>query len=246
MTILGTSAQPTNDRSMADERGSARVQRQAAPLRKEVARLLRTDILEGFLAPGQRLTEGLLCGRYGVSRTVVREALRQLESESLISVVPNKGPIVTILTAKDIADIYEVRRSLEGLAGELFARNASDDAARGLVSHMDSMNSTYLNGDEASRGAAKDTFYRLLLQGGGNPVLEANVAGIHARIGIFRHYAFIDEKRVALSMQELRTIVNAAAVRRDPSAARQACEEHIELAGQLAVMEYQRRATVTD
>ena len=108
----------TSQRSGGD---GMKVQQHAAPLRKEVARLLRTDILDGILAPGQRLIEGVLCERYGVSRTVIREALRQLESESLISVLPNKGPIVTVLTSKDIAAIYEVRRCLEGLAGELFA-----------------------------------------------------------------------------------------------------------------------------
>lgn len=219
-----------------------KVQQHAAPLRKEVARLLRTDILEGALSPGQRLTEGVLCERYGVSRTVIREALRQLESESLISVLPNRGPIVTVLTSEDIAAIYEVRRCLEGLAGELFAQNATDDQARQLISHVDSMNSTYLNGDESSRGEAKDEFYRLLLEGGANPVLEANLRAIHARIGIFRHYAFIDDKRVALSMQELRTIVNATAVERDPAAARHACEEHIRLAGRLAVLEHEQRS----
>ena len=244
MTLLD--ARATTGASRGATNGSRQVVREAAPLRQEVARLLRTDILDGLLAPGQRLTESLLCDRYGVSRTVVREALRQLESESLISVVPNKGPIVTVLTAKDIADIYVVRRSLEGLAGELFARHASDEVARALISHLDSMHATYLNGDEASRGAAKDEFYRLLLTGGGNPVLAGNLSGVHARIGIFRHYAFIDEKRVALSMQELRTIVNAAAVRRDPVAARQACEEHIEVAGQLAVIEHERRSHPAD
>lgn len=222
-----------------------KVQQHAAPLRKEVARLLRTDILEGALSPGQRLTEGLLCDRYGVSRTVIREALRQLESERLISVLPNRGPIVTVLTAEDISAIYEVRRCLEGLVGELFAKNATDEQARQLISHVDSMNSSYLNGDEASRGAAKEEFYRLLLAGAGNPVLEANLQTIHARVGIFRHYAFIDEKRVALSMQELRSIVNAAAVERDPVAARHACEEHIRLAGHLAVLEHEQRSAAS-
>lgn len=219
-----------------------KVEQHAAPLRKEVARLLRSEILDGVLAPGQRLTESVMCERYGVSRTVIREALRQLESESLISVLPNRGPIVTTLTSKDIAAIYEVRRCLEGLAGELFAKNAADDQARQLISHVDTMNATYLNGDEGSRGLAKDKFYRLLLEGAGNPVLSSNLGGIHARIGIFRHYAFIDEKRVALSMQEVRSIVNAAAVQRDPAAARLACEQHIDGAGRLAVMEHEQRA----
>lgn len=217
------------------------VERHAAPLRQEVVRLMRQEILEGTLRPGERLRENALCGRYGVSRTVVREAMRQLESESLITLLPNRGPIVTVLTVKDIESLYEVRRKLEGLAGELFASNASDAQARALISHVDRMNTTYLNGDVASRGEAKDDFYRLLMEGAGNPVLDASLQGIHARIGIFRHYAFIDEKRVALSMQELRLIVNAAAVMRDPDAAGRACEEHIALAGRLAVMEYKQR-----
>jgi DNA-binding GntR family transcriptional regulator len=217
------------------------VLKHAAPLRQEVLRTLRQEILNGDLRPGERLLESALCGRYGVSRTVIREVLRQLESESLITMVPNRGPIVTVLTTKDIEALYEVRRSLEGLAGELFALNASDEDAIALISHTDQMTSTYLNGTVATRSASKDEFYRLLLKGAGNPVLETTLRGIHTRIGIFRHYAFIDEDRVALSMRELRTIVNAAAVQRDSVAARRACEEHIRLAGHLAVLEYDKR-----
>ena len=71
--------------------GSTVIARTAAPLRQQVVRLVREDILEGGLVPGQRLIESALCETYGVSRTVIREALRQLESEHLISVVPNLG-----------------------------------------------------------------------------------------------------------------------------------------------------------
>jgi len=67
------------------------IARTAAPLRQQVVRLVREDILEGKLVPGQRLVENTLCEAYGVSRTVIREALRQLESEHLISVVPKIG-----------------------------------------------------------------------------------------------------------------------------------------------------------
>jgi DNA-binding GntR family transcriptional regulator len=107
-----------------------KVIQQAAPLRQEVVRLLREDILGQELLPGDRLTENALCDRYGVSRTVVREALRQLETENLITMRPNRGPIVAVLDEQEISAIYEVRRSLEGLAGELFAARASDSVAR--------------------------------------------------------------------------------------------------------------------
>jgi len=106
------------------------------------------------------------------------------------------------------------------------------------------MNSTYLNRDEVSRGAAKSEFYRLLLEDAGKSVPTSNLGRIRGRIGIFQHYAFIDDKRVVLSMQEKRTIVNAVAVQRGPTAARCACEEHTDRAGRLAVLEHGHRSLI--
>lgn len=217
-----------------------RVRQQAAPLRQQVVEVMRQEIMDDVLHPGDRLLESVLCERYGVSRTVIREALRQLESESLITMLPNKGPIVTVLTVPDIEALYEVRRALEGLAGELFAERATDAQAQSLLAHVTKMEDTYLKGTIASRGESKDIFYVLLLQGGANEVLEANLRVIHSRIGVFRHYAFVDEDRVALSMKELQSIVQATAVEKNPVLARQACEDHIRLAGQLAVVEYRK------
>ncbi|WP_294563993.1 GntR family transcriptional regulator [uncultured Arthrobacter sp.] len=222
-------------------RTNLKVERHAAPLRQQVVRLIREDILEGVLAPGSRLLESAMCESYGVSRTVIREALRQLETESLITMVPNRGPIVTVLSRRDIESLYEVRRSLEGLAGELFALHASAEQAAALTSLIMAMESDYLHGSVESREASKEEFYALLLAGAGNPVLDSSLRGIHTRIGLFRRYAFIDEERVAISMQELRRVVRAAAVERDPNAARAACEHHIRLAGELAVIEYSKR-----
>jgi DNA-binding GntR family transcriptional regulator len=216
------------------------VERHAAPLRQQVVKLLREDILEGQIAPGERLVEGALCTTYGVSRTVIREALRQLESENLVTVLPN-GPVVTVLTKRDIESIYQVRANLEGLAGELFASNASDEDAAAMIALRDRMEVEYVNGTVEQREEIKEEFYSLLLKGGGNDVLAESMRGIHARIALFRRYAFVDGKRVALSMKELRRIIDAAAVRRDPERARRACEEHIHGASKLAVEEYSRR-----
>lgn len=224
----------------------SKVQRHAAPVRHQVVQSLREDILDGALAPGERLLENALCESYGVSRTVVREALRQLESEDLITMLPGRGPIVTVLTAHDIKALYEVRRSLEGLAGELFARNATDEQAAGLAALLERMESSYLHGTVSSREQSKAEFYERLLEGGGNPVLESSLRGVHTRIGLFRRYAFLDEHRVAISMQELRQVVHHAAVLRDPVAARLHCEQHIQLAGELAVLEYDKRLNQAD
>lgn len=217
------------------------VPQHAAPLRHEVARLLRAEILDQTLTPGQRITEAYLCERFGVSRTVIREALRQLESESLITLLPNRGPIVTVLSRHEIESLYEVRRSMEGLAGELFARRASEGLAESLRCHFSVMQNRLLPGDLAERGKLKEEFYRMLLEGADNPVLTATLHGIHARVAVFRYYAFQDDGRVARTLIELAAIVHAAADLRDPATARKACEDHIERAGHLAVEEYSRR-----
>lgn len=219
------------------------VERHAAPLRRQVLLGLREEILEGRRAPGDRLLESDLCTSYGVSRTVIREVLRQLETESLISVVPGHGPIVAVLTKRDIESLYEVRAALEGLAAALFARRADPQQAARLVAHLHAMEGTYLRGDLAGREESKSAFYRILLEGADNEVLSAELAGVHTRIGLFRRYAFLDDARVAQSYDELRTIVLATAVDRDPVAARAASEHHIELAGRLAILEYERRVT---
>ncbi|MBN9168823.1 MAG: GntR family transcriptional regulator, partial [Microbacterium sp.] len=164
--------------------------------------------------------------------------LRQLETEYLITLIPNRGPIVTVLEQHDIESLYEVRTALEGLAGELFARRASDAQAAALRAQLDVMETAYLHGTLASREQSKEEFYRLLLEGTGNEMLAGQLQGVHTRIGLFRRLAFVDEARIEISMAELRRIVDAAAVRRDPRAARDACEHHIRLAGELAVTAY--------
>ncbi len=215
--------------------------RTAAPLRQQVVRLIREDILNGVLAPGQRLVENALCEAYGVSRTVIREALRQLETERLIQVRANLGPIVTVLTQSEIKAIYVVRAALEGLAGRLFARNATPDQCRDLIHLRDRLDKEYRRGEVDSREVIKADFYRQLCAGAANEVLHESLGSIHARIAIFRRYAFVDPARIEPSISELEAIINAAARDREPDAAAAACEHHIILASDLAIMEYAKR-----
>ena len=220
---------------------SAIISRTAAPLRQQVVRLIREDILDGKLVPGQRLVESSLCETYGVSRTVIREALRQLESEHLIQVRANLGPVVTVLTETEIKAIYVVRAALEGLAGKLFAVTATPAQCKDLVRLRDRLDKEYRHGDIDSRENIKADFYRQLTEGAANAVLTENLRSIHARIAVFRRYAFVDPARIEPSISELEAIINAAAVDRDPQAAWAACEHHILLAADLAIMEYTRR-----
>tara|TARA_B100000519_G_scaffold203335_1_gene225699 strand:- start:3380 stop:4072 length:693 start_codon:yes stop_codon:yes gene_type:complete len=217
------------------------IPRTAAPLRQQVVKFVREDILEGNLVPGQRLVESALCEAYGVSRTVIREALRQLESEYLITVVPNLGPIVKVLSEYEIKSIYVVRAALEGLAGKLFAENASKEQCAELLDLRSRLDKEYRNGDVQSREHIKADFYRQLTEGAQNEVLTESLRSMHARIAVFRRFAFVDESRIEPSIEELESIIEEAAVKRNGDAAWRACEHHILLAGDLAIEEYTKR-----
>src|ERR1700761_7225303 len=98
----------------------------AAPLRREIETRLRSAITGGRFQTGERLVERELCEMLGVSRPSLREALRQLEAEELVTLVPNRGPIVSEVSIDEAREIYEVRAMLEGLAARLFVRRASN------------------------------------------------------------------------------------------------------------------------
>ena len=99
--------------------------RVAAPLREQVLELLRNDIVEQRLRPGHRLIERELIEQIGVSRTTIREVLRQLGAEGLVTTIPQKGAIVAALTPEEAQDLYEVRAALEALAARRFAQRAT-------------------------------------------------------------------------------------------------------------------------
>lgn len=93
----------------------------AAPVREQVGSQLRQAIVSGQLAPGTRLIERELCTLLGVSRTSLREALRHLEGDGLVTNIPHKGMVVSTITWEEAEEIYEVRAVVEGLAGRLCA-----------------------------------------------------------------------------------------------------------------------------
>ena len=106
----------------ADLRETAiRVERPAKTLRELALEKVRDAIVDGYFKPGERLVERDLCAQLGVSRTIVREVLRHLESEGLVASLPNKGPIVARLDLEEAKQIYEIRGALEGMAARLCA-----------------------------------------------------------------------------------------------------------------------------
>lgn len=102
------------------------------PLRDIVFNTLRKAILKGELTPGERLMEKQLAEKMGVSRTPIREAIRKLELEGLVVMIPRKGAEVAMITEQDIKDVLEVRAALEGLAVSIACQKMTEEERRKL------------------------------------------------------------------------------------------------------------------
>ena len=162
------------------------VTRLAAPLRQQAVERLRAAVISGRLAPGQRLVERELIDLMRVSRTVVREALRQLEAEGLIAMVPNKGPVVRELSEKEARELYRIRAVLEALAARLFVENADAAQLGALERGLAEVEKAYADGSADLVLQAKNTFYDLLFAGAASEVLSTMLASLHARIWRWR------------------------------------------------------------
>ena len=208
---------------------SLRVERAPAPIRSRVLDNLRQAILEHKLAPGQRLIERELVELTGVSRTSIREALRELAAEGLVTTIPNKGTVVAEVSVKEARQLYQVRSALEGLAGRLFVENASPAQRRALASALRAVERAAAKGPAAML-AAKDKFYDVLFEGGGNEALRSMAGTLHARVNLLRSMSLSRPGRPAESLAELGEIVAAVAAN-DADAAAKACSHHAESAG---------------
>lgn len=169
----------------------------AAPLRQQVESAVRQAIVDGRFLPGQRITERELTGSLGVSRTLVREALRQLESEGLISVVPNRGAVVRELSTEEIEDLYAIRAVLEGLAARSFAEKADAKSLHLLDEARAAAITAYQANDAELALQAKNRFYEILVAGAGSPSLSAMLATLHSRIRQWRAIGMTHPQRSA-------------------------------------------------
>jgi DNA-binding GntR family transcriptional regulator len=205
------------------------VYRVAAPLRQQVVQQLRQSIIMGEYQAGDRLIERVLCERYQVSRTVVREALRQMESEALVEVVPSKGPVVTTLTPRAVDNLYEVREALEVLAAMLFADRATNEQRGELRTRLSETRAAHRSDDPSAILAKTENYYATLLEGSANDVLHRLFDTVHARISLLRGISMRAEGRLEQSLKEFEDLT-AAAVEGDARAAGLAAQRHVRAA----------------
>jgi DNA-binding GntR family transcriptional regulator len=210
------------------------IRKSAAPLRHNVVDALRTAIIEGRLAPGARLIERELIEMTGVSRTVIREALRQLESEGVVATIPNKGPVVRRLTADEAKDLYLIRAVLEGLAAKMFVSNASAADVAELRRALDDTFAAYREGEPERILTAKNRFYEILTRGAGSEILSQMLSTLHARIRRWRAlglgHPMRSPTRSRESVKGLRDLLDAIR-RRDAAGAEEIARREVTNAG---------------
>lgn len=110
------------------------------PLREKIADKIRADIIKGVYKDGERLIEPKLAENLGISRTPVREALRQLENEGFIEIIPRKGAVVKRMTLDDVDNLYMIKANLEGLAARQAIKYISDND----IKEMEKLNERFL------------------------------------------------------------------------------------------------------
>jgi DNA-binding GntR family transcriptional regulator len=155
-------------------------------LRDIVQDRMRTAIIEGHFAPGERLVERPLCEQLGVSRTVIRETIRFLEAEGLVDIIPNRGPIVARLDWHQAKQIYDIRRQLEGSAVAACAENHSDAFARKLTSALRGIQATIDDTTWNDLLRATTHFYEVIFEQADHAVAWEIVQRLNGRISRLR------------------------------------------------------------
>jgi DNA-binding GntR family transcriptional regulator len=206
----------------------AHLQRAADTVREA----LRDAILEGDLAPGERLREEELAREFCVSRTPVREALKQLHSEGLVEVSPHQGAVVASLTVEDILAIYVVREALEGVSARLAARRASPEQCSRLLAIIEEMESQAETMSPGQMAELNLRFHAELRKAAGNRYLERFLGQIEHAVRRFGHTTYAYPGRMQTSIAEHRRIVDAV-VARNPEQAEALAIHHMQEARQL-------------
>jgi DNA-binding GntR family transcriptional regulator len=215
---------------------SLRVGRSAPGLRERATVKIRNAILQIHYKPHQKLTERMLCAEIGVSRTSIREALRQLEAEGLVERIPRRGMMVAAVSPSEARQIYEVRFALEPSLSRLFVQRASAKDVEALKSACDEIERDIDRQPITYYVQSIDRFFDVLMRGADNEVARSILRNLRARINYLRaltaEASGTDRERETLEI--MRGVVDAA-VRRDADDIAQRCRSMVERSARYAI-----------
>ncbi|MBZ9938752.1 GntR family transcriptional regulator [Mesorhizobium sp. BR1-1-16] len=203
-------------------------------VRQQVSAAIRAAIHDGELPPGARLTERQICERAGVSRTIAREVVRELEAERLIESNRRNGFVVASMSLKEIGDLYDMRVLLEARACQLCAEAMTPEIARRLDLAMAAIESAAAGDDREAQRTSNTLFYETIFEAADNVVLGQILHSLHGRISFLRSRSMSRPGRPQESLRELKAIL-AALKAGDGAAAARLSTTHIEAARSVAL-----------
>ena len=197
------------------------------PLRDVVFNTLRQAILTGELKPGERLMEIHLANRLGVSRTPIREAIRKLELEGLVTMIPRRGAEVAQITEKSMSDVLEVRRAMDALCAELACERISDEEIKDLKAACDNFERAVRSKDAKKIAQADVELHDIIVKATGNSRLVQLINNLSEQMYRYRYEYIKDASQHSRLIEEHR-IIYESIVRKDKVTASQAAKMHID------------------
>jgi DNA-binding GntR family transcriptional regulator len=214
--------------------GLVPLQQQAAPLRNMIIASLRQAIEMGHLEPGTRLVEKDLCKQLNVSRTSLREALRELQADGVFEQTSSRGLTVSGVSREDAENAYRIRAVLEALIVEQFIEKADSREIRQLVEEGEVLKAAYQSGDLEKMLRAKRSFYDHICSVAKNAIAFDIINRLVLRTSSLRWRSLVRPERQQQSIKEIDRLVKAIK-KHDIIAARRAATEHVNHAANSAL-----------
>lgn len=197
------------------------------PLRELVCEHIREAIINGVFAPGERLMEIQMADEMGVSRTPVREAIRKLEMEGFVVMIPRRGTYVSDISIKDINDVYEIRTSLDMLAAGLAAERISDEELEELQRLLVQVGRAIEDNDMNKVLEADIAFHDVLYKASRNERLRNIINNLREQITVIRGVSMRYPGRLKDTQEEHRALVECIAAR-DVEKSQEVARIHLE------------------
>jgi DNA-binding GntR family transcriptional regulator len=178
-------------------------------LREKILETIRDAILKGSLRPGERVSEPELAERFGISRTPIREAFRQLESEGYLEVIPRKGAVVATLSERDVVEFYAIKSILEGHAARIAAERMTERELERLETINTKLQQIAAEGDIKSFFRVHNEFHELFVKASGNDKLVELISQLVLKFNRLRLASLSQPGRMQISVQEHRKIIEA-------------------------------------
>lgn len=210
-----------------------RIDHPVTTLRALAVDRLRQAIISGRFPSGARLVERTLCDQLGVSRSIVREAIRYLEAEGLVDTSGRSGPVVARLDWQDARQIYDIRRLLEADAAADCARRADEAVAHRLRTALEELNRSFTDGTPSQLYAATTAFYEVIFTAAGHHIAWEIVQRLNGRISRLRALTLASTDRRISGPAHMARICDAICAR-DPDAAAAAVNAHLRDAAEIA------------